>query len=148
MACQPWLVSVALVQSSRLNNRSTPAFAGAGRWPSCAAAAGRRGRAVRTRRCLIDGVEIGWWPTIIVRAPSHPLVGKKMMISMTTLTREPFVVREKGSDTWNSMEEGFGGGLGDINIAMEIRSTETIKQAAIAGMGISFLSAHTINQER
>ena len=22
--------------------------------------------------------------------------------------REPFVVREKGSDTWNSMEEGFG----------------------------------------
>ena len=30
---------------------------------------------------------------------------------------------------------------------MEIRSTETIKQAVIAGMGISFLSAHTISQE-
>jgi DNA-binding transcriptional LysR family regulator len=61
--------------------------------------------------------------------------------------REPFVVREKGSDTWNSMEEGFGGDLRNINIAMEIKSTETIKQAVIAGMGISFVSAHTISQE-
>jgi DNA-binding transcriptional LysR family regulator len=30
---------------------------------------------------------------------------------------------------------------------MEIRSTETIKQAVIAGMGIAFLSAHTISLE-
>jgi DNA-binding transcriptional LysR family regulator len=85
-------------------------------------------------------------PYVIVAAPSHPLVGKKK-ISMTTLMREPFVVREKGSDTWNSMEEGFGCHLGEIHIAMEIRSTETIKQAVIAGMGVSFLSAHTISQE-
>ena len=61
--------------------------------------------------------------------------------------REPFVVREKGTDTWNSMEDGFGGDLRDINVAMEIPSTETIKQAVIAGMGVSFVSAHTISQE-
>jgi DNA-binding transcriptional LysR family regulator len=30
---------------------------------------------------------------------------------------------------------------------MEIQSIETIKQAVIAGMGISFLSAHTISLE-
>jgi DNA-binding transcriptional LysR family regulator len=30
---------------------------------------------------------------------------------------------------------------------MEITSNETIKQAVIAGMGISFLSAHTISME-
>jgi DNA-binding transcriptional LysR family regulator len=30
---------------------------------------------------------------------------------------------------------------------MEITSTETIKQAVIAGMGVSFLSAHTISME-
>ena len=30
---------------------------------------------------------------------------------------------------------------------MEIKSTETIKQAVIAGMGVSFISAHTIAQE-
>ena len=66
---------------------------------------------------------------------------------MSTLLREPFVVRERGSDTWHSMEDGFGSRINDINIAMEIKSTETIKQAVIAGMGISFLSAHTISLE-
>jgi DNA-binding transcriptional LysR family regulator len=45
------------------------------------------------------------------------------------------------------MEEGFGERLAKLNIAMEITSTETIKQAVIAGMGISFLSAHTISLE-
>jgi DNA-binding transcriptional LysR family regulator len=83
-------------------------------------------------------------PYVIVAAPSHPLAKER-----NRLLDEPFVVREKGSDTWNSMEEGFAGrlDLNRINIAMEIKSTETIKQAVIAGIGISFLSAHTIGLE-
>ena len=85
-------------------------------------------------------------PYVIVAAPSHPLVGQRN-IPRAALKREPFVVREQGSDTWHSMEEGFGGDLADVNVAMEICSTETIKQAVIAGMGISFLSAHTISHE-
>jgi DNA-binding transcriptional LysR family regulator len=85
-------------------------------------------------------------PYVIVAAPSHPLAQKKR-IPMSVLMREQFVVREKGSDTWHSMEDGFGANLDHLNIAMEIKSTETIKQAVIAGMGISFLSAHTIGLE-
>ena len=85
-------------------------------------------------------------PYVIVAAPSHPLVGQRN-IPRAALKREPFVVREQGSDTWHSMEEGFGADLADVNVAMEICSTETIKQAVIAGMGISFLSAHTISHE-
>ena len=85
-------------------------------------------------------------PYVIVAAPGHPLVGVKK-IPLQRLMREPFVVREKASDTWHSMEDGFGGDLSGINIAMEIRSTETIKQAVIAGMGVSFVSAHTVSQE-
>jgi LysR family transcriptional regulator, low CO2-responsive transcriptional regulator len=45
------------------------------------------------------------------------------------------------------MQEAFGAHLADLNIAMEIKSTETIKQAVMAGMGVSFLSAHTIRRE-
>ncbi len=85
-------------------------------------------------------------PYVIVAAPTHPLVGKKR-IPMEVLMREPFVVRERGSDTWNSMEDGLGTYLKDLNVAMEIKSTETIKQAVIAGMGVGFLSAHTIGLE-
>jgi LysR family transcriptional regulator, low CO2-responsive transcriptional regulator len=85
-------------------------------------------------------------PYVIVAPPDHPLVGEKN-IPLEALASEPFIVRERGSDTWNSMEEGFAGRLENLNIAMEITSTETIKQAVIAGMGLSFLSAHTISME-
>ncbi|WP_087045570.1 LysR family transcriptional regulator [Caballeronia ptereochthonis] len=85
-------------------------------------------------------------PYVIVAPPDHPLVGRRN-IPLEALADEPFIVRERGSDTWNSMEEGFAGRLSNLNIAMEITSTETIKQAVIAGMGLSFLSAHTISME-
>jgi LysR family transcriptional regulator, low CO2-responsive transcriptional regulator len=85
-------------------------------------------------------------PYVIVAAADHPLAGKKR-IPISRIAREPFVVREKGSDTWNSMQEGFGEHLDTLNIAMEIRSTETIKQAVMAGMGVTFLSAHTVSRE-
>ena len=85
-------------------------------------------------------------PYVIVAAPDHPLA-RRQRIPLAVLARESFVVREKGSDTWNSMEEAFGRRLPKLNITMEITSTETIKQAVIAGMGVSLLSAHTISME-
>lgn len=85
-------------------------------------------------------------PYVIVAAPAHALA-RTRRIPVARIASEPFVVREHGSDTWNSMREGFGAALPDVNIAMEIRSTETIKQAVAAGMGVSFLSAHTISRE-
>jgi len=65
-------------------------------------------------------------------------------IPRTALTRERFVQREHGSDTWNSMREVFGRQFSRLHIAMQIQSTETIKQAVVAGFGIAFLSAHTL----
>jgi len=85
-------------------------------------------------------------PYVIVARPDHPLA-RRRRIAIGTLLAEPFITRERGSDTWNSMEDCFGAQLAKLNIAMEIRSTETIKQAVIAGLGISFLSAHTIGHE-
>jgi len=85
-------------------------------------------------------------PYVIVAPPGHALVGETG-VRIERLLREPFVVREKGSDTWQSMQEGFGAHIDRLNIAMQIKSTETIKQAVMAGLGLGFLSAHTIAQE-
>lgn len=82
-------------------------------------------------------------PYVIVAAPGHPLAGERQ-IPRAALNRERFVAREPGSDTWNSMREVFGRQFPRLNIAMQIHSTETIKQAVVAGFGIAFLSAHTI----
>jgi LysR family transcriptional regulator, low CO2-responsive transcriptional regulator len=86
-------------------------------------------------------------PYVIVAPAGHPLAAKKR-IPMSVLAREPFLAREKGSDTRASMARGFSRWLAKLNIVMELESTETIKQAVIAGMGIAFLSAHTVTLER
>ena len=85
-------------------------------------------------------------PYVIVAAARHPLA-RERGITMARLLKEPFIVREQGSDTWQSMADGFGRNMARLNIAMQIKSTETIKQAVMAGMGLSFLSAHTVSRE-
>jgi len=83
---------------------------------------------------------------VIVAAPAHPLAGKRR-IEMRRIVREPFVMRERGSDTWQVMREAFGAHLEALTVALEITSTETLKQAVMAGLGVGFLSAHTVAQE-
>jgi DNA-binding transcriptional LysR family regulator len=85
-------------------------------------------------------------PYLIIAPPAHPMVGRRS-IAPAEVMRQPFVVRERGSDTWRSMQDAFGGDVSGLNVAMEIRSTETIKQAVMAGFGLSFLSAHTVSRE-
>jgi len=83
-------------------------------------------------------------PYVIVAPPGHPLASVRD-IPRAALNRERFILRERGSDTWNSAREVFGRQFSRLNIAMQIHSTETIKQAVVAGMGIAFLSAHTVS---
>src|SRR3990172_5718520 len=85
-------------------------------------------------------------PHAIIAAPEHRLA-RKRHVSLQELAHEAFIVRERGSDTRLAMEELLAEFRVKFNVTMEIKSTETIKQAVIAGMGVSFLSAHTIGLE-
>jgi DNA-binding transcriptional LysR family regulator len=58
-----------------------------------------------------------------------------------------FLIREEGSGTRAAMEAYFAEHRLTPRIAMVMTSNETIKQAVMAGMGISFLSLHTIGIE-
>lgn len=86
-------------------------------------------------------------PLVIVAPPDHKLV-QHHGIPLQSLVGEPFLLREQGSDTRLTIDEYLYDAGCRFNIAMEIRSTETIKQAVAAGMGLSFLSAHVIEDER
>jgi DNA-binding transcriptional LysR family regulator len=56
-------------------------------------------------------------------------------------------MRERGSGTRAALEKFFEKSRVDPRIVMEMSSNETIKQAVMAGLGISFLSLHTIGLE-
>ena len=56
-------------------------------------------------------------------------------------------MREQGSGTRAAMERLFAQHDMPLKVAMEMPSNETIKQAVMAGMGLSFLSLRTVRHE-
>jgi LysR family transcriptional regulator, low CO2-responsive transcriptional regulator len=56
-------------------------------------------------------------------------------------------VRERGSGTRMLMEQFFLASDLQPKIGMEMDSNETIKQAVAAGLGIAFISLHTVASE-
>jgi hypothetical protein len=56
-------------------------------------------------------------------------------------------VREQGSGTRAALEEFMAEHRLGLQVTMEMASNEAIKQAVMAGMGVSLLSLHTIGLE-
>ncbi len=83
---------------------------------------------------------------VIVAKPDHALVGLKHL-TLERVAEEPFLLREKGSGTRQLLERFLASHGLSVKPRMEMSSNETIKQAAIAGMGIAFLSEHTVTLE-
>lgn len=85
-------------------------------------------------------------PQAILAAPGHALVRRKQL-PFSVLSEHRFVVREQGSGTRAAMERLFAKHKTTLDVVMEMPSNETIKQAVMAGMGLSFLSLRTVRHE-
>jgi len=85
-------------------------------------------------------------PLVFVCPPRHPLL-RLGHPPVSALEGHAFIVREQSSGTRNAMEMFFAEHRFEPRITMEMSSNETIKQAVMAGMGLSFLSLHTIGLE-
>jgi LysR family transcriptional regulator, low CO2-responsive transcriptional regulator len=102
------------------------------------------GRAPTTLDC--EATPFATNPLGIVCAPDHPLARRKRL-SIDALKDYEFVVREQGSGTRAAMERLFAQHDLPLKVVMEMPSNETIKQAVMAGMGLSFLSLRTVRHE-
>ena len=89
---------------------------------------------------------LGKHPHVIIAAADHMLSNKKR-IAVADLASESFITRENGSGTRMLMEQFFQKSGLKPKIGMEMDSNETIKQAVIAGLGIAFISQHTVSHE-
>jgi DNA-binding transcriptional LysR family regulator len=85
-------------------------------------------------------------PFVVIAAPDHPLAHRRSA-ALSTLASEVFLVREPGSGTRAAMERFFAEHGIEPRIGMVMESNETIKQAVMAGMGLSFISRHTVGLE-
>jgi DNA-binding transcriptional LysR family regulator len=95
----------------------------------------------------VEAAVIGAHPHVIIAASDHPLARETHagLIPAARLADEAFVMREPGSGTRALAETFFAGAGLSPRIAMQISSNESIKQAVIAGLGIAFISGHTID---
>lgn len=82
-------------------------------------------------------------PLVVLAAPDHPLAGKKK-IPLKRLAQEPWLMRESGSGTRKAIERLFAEHDLEIRPRLELGSNEAIKQAILAGLGISALSSHAL----
>lgn len=76
---------------------------------------------------------------------------KKKTITLAELLNEPFVIREKGSATRELFESCLKKSKSTShvlsNICGELGSSEAVKEAVIAGWGVSVISIHAVSRE-
>jgi LysR family transcriptional regulator for metE and metH len=89
---------------------------------------------------------IGDHPHVIIAAPDHPLA-RRRGTDLQALRDETFLVREPDSGTHILMRQTFADHGFEPKVGMEIDSNETIKQAVMAGLGVAFISGHTVATE-
>ena len=86
-------------------------------------------------------------PHVLITAPDHRFATSAGPVAAQALAREPFIVREPESGTRAALQEYLDEYRLRPTFVMEMPSNEAIKQAVMAGMGVSLLSLHTIGLE-
>ncbi len=83
---------------------------------------------------------------VLILAPTHRLA-REESVGVAELAEEVFILREQGSGTREIMEEELGRVHLSLKKAMELGSTEAIKQAVAANLGVSIVSKFAISLE-
>ncbi len=79
---------------------------------------------------------------VVIAAPDHPLV-MQQPLTLEQFQTTPFIMREPGSGTRDVIEQALRARDLFIIGAMELGSNQAVKQAVMAGLGISIVSEAT-----
>jgi DNA-binding transcriptional LysR family regulator len=89
---------------------------------------------------------LAYHPHVIIAPVSHPLRDARRF-DLQELAGDTFLLREPGSGTRAVAEHTFRQHLFTPARCVTLGSNETIKQAVMAGMGVSLISLHTLALE-
>jgi DNA-binding transcriptional LysR family regulator len=115
-------------------------------------------RALLERRldvALVEGpvrhprIEVVPWredELVLITSPAHRLA-RKRSIELRELTGEPLIVREPGSGTRRVAERALAAHDVSPPVTLQLGSTEAIKQAVAAGLGVAFVSRFAVEEQ-
>ena len=87
---------------------------------------------------------------ILVTPMNHPWAETGVLEKTENLCRAAFIMREQGSGTRTAMLEALsaqGVTSSDLNVVAELGSTEAVRQAVKAGLGVSILSRRAVEDD-
>lgn len=85
-------------------------------------------------------------PMVAFARADHPLA-RAGRVPFSVFAAEPFLLREPGSGTRLAAWEAFDRHGLEPRVRMELSTNEAVKQAILAGLGVSILSRHTLGLE-
>jgi DNA-binding transcriptional LysR family regulator len=92
-----------------------------------------------------------WKDKLVLAVSADNPLAKRQAVTVDELAATPFVVREQGSGTRYIVEDclqrNFGTGLSRFNVICEMGSSEAVKEAVLAGLGVSIVSIFSIKRE-
>jgi DNA-binding transcriptional LysR family regulator len=95
----------------------------------------------------VSATPIGPHPHGLIAPPGHRLAAAET-VRIEDLFDETMITREQGSGTRILMTRYLDSQAeGRVFDLVEMGSNETIKQAVMAGLGLAFLSLHTVTEE-
>ena len=87
---------------------------------------------------------------LVVAVPAGHRWARKKVLTVEELDEEPFIMRESGSGTRHIIEERFakaGASLADLNTVAVVGSSDAVRQAVKAGLGVSILSIRALQDD-
>jgi DNA-binding transcriptional LysR family regulator len=92
-----------------------------------------------------------WRDRLALAVPAGHRWAGRPFVPLPELMEEPFIVREKGSATREILEryleEQAKADLSQFRISAEFGSSEAVKEAILAGLGVSILSLRAVTRE-
>jgi DNA-binding transcriptional LysR family regulator len=85
-------------------------------------------------------------PLVVMAPRNHPLVGQKS-IPFSRIAEEPFILREPGSGTRETIVKYFEERGFQPRVRLELGSNEAIKHAVVGGLGLAIQSLHVLTLE-
>ena len=86
---------------------------------------------------------------VLIVSSAHPWHGRKQ-VTLEELRGEPLLLRERGSGTRGALETALreaGADIAAFRVVGEMGSTQAIKQAVKAGVGVSLVSRRAVEEE-
>jgi DNA-binding transcriptional LysR family regulator len=87
---------------------------------------------------------------VVLVVPAPHAWSARASVRLDELSAEPLIIRERGSGTRAALEQALsaaGVDLGALRVVAEMGSTEAIKQAIRAGVGMSVMSRRSVDDE-